>query len=108
MPGSRCSKSVSSSTVRVPPFLPRVRDSVVGLLNPSVLTELSPPPAEPLDAELELLVPPLELEPHAASTNASRATAASAATALIDLMDEASSVVVTCPHWAFFGLRASL
>src|SRR5258707_5236029 len=82
-----CSKSVSSSTCRVPPFLPPVSDCVVGLWNPPVLTVL-----EPLEPELEDL-----LEPHAASTTASTATAAIAPTVLIDLIESTPGSRVECP-----------
>src|SRR5258708_40139521 len=91
-----CSKSVSSSTCRVPPFLPPVSDCVVGLWNPPVLTLLEPP-----ELELEDL-----LEPHAASTTASTATPAIAATVLIDLIEAPPVLWIECSSSGKIG-RAS-
>src|SRR5437764_1494252 len=101
MPGSRCSKSDSFSTCRVPPFLPPVSDCVDGLWYPPVPT-LSLP--ELLDL----------LEPHAAMTTASATTTAAAAIALIDLIASPPVRVSPVPrrvdvsrHQALLGLSAS-
>src|SRR5277367_3720852 len=59
--------------------------------------------------ELPELVPELlELEPHAASTNASAATVAIAATVLIDLIESPPVLLIERPHRAPLGFRASL
>src|ERR1035438_4338925 len=110
MPGSICSKSVSSSTCSTPPFLPPVSDSVVGFSYGAVLSDPAAlvVPAEPPEPPgLELLE-----DPHAASTNPITATSAIAATDLIDLI-KTPPVLCTdclprvCRHQAFLGFRAS-
>src|SRR6266566_3667239 len=86
MPGSRCSKSVSLSTLSVPPRFPPVSGSLSGLAKPAVLNA-------PVPATL------LELEPQAASASPKRTASAAAATALIDLIERLLCVVL-CPQRA--------
>src|SRR5450631_2244674 len=106
-----CSKSVSSSTCRVPPFLPPVSDCVVGFWNSPVLSfpDALGVPLAPLELGVELVL----LDPHAASTSPSTATSAIAATDLIDLIETPPVLCTDCPrrgcrHQAFLGFRASL
>ena len=103
MPGSRCSKSVSWSTCSVPPFLPPVSDSVVGLWYPPVLMTAAVDAATARwssSCSSRTRRPPIRARPRS-SCRCDRPNRTSFKTPPVLLS-------MTRPHRAFLGFRASL